>query len=212
MAEDVSLHSFPSSHHLSLLIFLPSSHFLCIFSLFHNGGEEGPIREARPPLCSDSSALCDRGKAGLSRCLYLNTHTRTHTHACVRTQKHTLPAPDPACALSSSPLRAAFFFFSFWRSGTANDTQLSVLKTGGGDRGRREEEKTSGEQNKSGSLRRTSACPALRCILTRGVFFCSTSGLFFFFLFSVFREKKGGKKRRGIWSSHDIIRVNGLPW
>lgn len=187
MAEDASLHSSPSSHHLPFLIFLPSSHFLSIFSLYPNGGGGGggPIRETHPPPPprSDSSALCDRGKAGLSRCLYLNTHT----HACVRAHKHTLPAPDPACALSSSPLRAAFF----WRSGAANDTQLSVLKTGGGTEGGKK------RRRRAESKTHPAAAAELLSVLRSGAFLRGECFLLHFGTF-LFPGEERRKKEEGL--------------
>lgn len=138
-----------------------------------------------PPPRSDSSALCDRGKAGLSRCLYLNTHTRVR--ACARAHKHTLPAPDPACALSSSPLRAAFF----WRSGAANDTQLSVLKTGGGTEGGKK------RKRRAESKTNPAAAAELLSVLRSGAFLRGECFLLYFGTF-LFPGEERRKKRRGI--------------
>lgn len=64
----------------------------------------GSLRQAQPPLCSDSSARCDRGKAGLSRGL----SKQTRACACALTHSGCMTVSDPACALSSSPLKSVF--------------------------------------------------------------------------------------------------------
>lgn len=187
-----------------MLVFLPSSHF-CPFYLASTTEEEKDLSERPSPpfLCSDSSVLCDRGKVGLSRCLYLNTHT--HTRACVRacalTNTRSLRQIQPA--LSAQALLEPLFF---WRSGTANDTQLSVLETGGGQR----EERRGKDERRAKQTQQQPPNFCLSCALAHsyaGSVFCSTSGLFF----SVPGRRKEEKKKRD-WSSHDIIGVNGLPW
>lgn len=80
-----------------------------------------------------------------------------------------------------------------------------MLKTGGG-RGREEEEKTSGE-----SKTNPAAAAELLSVLRSGAFLRGECFQLYFGTFSVPGRRKEEKKNRD-WSSHDIIRVNGLPW
>lgn len=197
MAEDISLHSSialtspPFAHLLAFLSF--SLHLL---SLPQRRRRRTYPRGPAPP---DLSALCDRGKAGLSRCLYINTHTCVR--ACARAHKH---AP---CARSSlrSQLKPSLELLLSGDQGRANDTQLSVLKTG---EGRREGRKGRDERRAKG-IQRSPPNFCLSCAPAHsyaGSVFCSTSGLF------LFPGEERRKKKKRDWSSHDIIRVNGLPW
>lgn len=80
-----------------------------------------------------------------------------------------------------------------------------MLKTGGG-RGREDEEKTSGE-----SKTNPAAAAELLSVLRSGAFLRRECFQLHFGTFSVPGRRKEEKKNRD-WSSHDIIRVNGLPW
>lgn len=68
----------------------------------------GALPLAPPPLRSDSSRLCDRGKAGLSQGLSKHTHTHTLT-----------------LSLQTLSERRLLLFFSFFPEiSDSNDTQL----------------------------------------------------------------------------------------
>lgn len=166
------------------LIFSPSS-------LFPNGGRGGPTRD--PP----SPALTGLHGRGWVVPVFISKHT--HTHACVRacvrarslTNTRSLRQIQPA--LSAQALLELFFFF-FWRSGTANDTQLSVPTTGGGQR----EGRGGKDERRAKQIRQPPPNFGLSCAAAHsyaGSVFCSTSGLFFLCLFP---GEERRKKRRGI--------------
>lgn len=127
--------------------------------------------------------------------MFISKHTRARVRACALS--NTLRQVQPALSaptLSELPLSRFFFcFVFFWRSGAANDAQLSVLKTGGGGRGGKR------RRRPAESKTNPAAAAELLPVLRSGAFLRGECFLLYFGTFSVpGRRKEEKKEREGI--------------